>query len=88
MWLVKKTTPGPPQQLGLLNVVPEKKVIEYTTSSRHFMFDDPYYHTMRTRSYVTYDGLKETMAKLNSRLKTDPIPGKNINTYSLRLMCK
>lgn len=82
MWLVKKTSPSPSQQLGLMNVVPDKRVIEYSShvnSRRHFMFDDPYFRTTRMHSYVTYDGLKETIAKLNSKLKTNPIPGTILN---------
>lgn len=87
MWLVKKTDRSPPQQLGLMNVVPEKKIVEWA-SYRHsgFMFDDPFYRTRVTSQYVTYDDLSETMTKLNSRLKSDPLPGNVYHLYTNRLL--
>lgn len=79
MWLVKKTGQGPQQQLGLMNVVPEKKIIEMQSvrSGGLFMMEDPIYRNTitRTQSFVTYDGLMETIAKLNSKLKSNPLPG-------------
>ncbi|XP_076092473.1 uncharacterized protein LOC143063912 [Mytilus galloprovincialis] len=83
MWLVKKTGQGPQQQLGLMNVVPEKKIIEWQSvrSGGLFMMEDPIYRNTitRTQSFVTYDGLMETIAKLNSKLKSNPLPGTVLN---------
>lgn len=81
MWLVKKTDGTPPQQLGLMNVVPDKKIIEWA-SYRHraFMLDDPFYRShVVSRHFVTYDDFTETIVKLNSRLKANPLPGTILN---------
>ena len=76
MWVIKKPEGSPPQQLGLFNVVPEKKVVDRKTIRQNpMMYEDPYFRMAGNHNVVTYDGFKETIYKLNFKLKVYPIPG-------------
>ncbi|KAL4219016.1 hypothetical protein ACF0H5_021600 [Mactra antiquata] len=90
LWLTRRPNPGTPQQLGIKHIVPDKVTIELPTRG--------YYRRGRMivngnvtmlggmHTYQTFEGLSETMKKLNSRLAADPLPGSilTIETDSIK----
>ncbi|KAK3608945.1 hypothetical protein CHS0354_039191 [Potamilus streckersoni] len=88
MWLTKKPDPkSPPQQLGILNVVPDKESIRLPANPvgfgpyGFFQYRGMFIHPMQMAMglHFTFAGLKETIEKLNQMLEQDPIPGTILN---------
>lgn len=48
------------------------------------VMDDPYFRGMMVKTYTTFEGLKETISRLNEDLKAKPLQGKYLTTCSER----
>ncbi|KAJ8300943.1 hypothetical protein KUTeg_022462 [Tegillarca granosa] len=89
LWLTKNPNPNaPPQQLGLLHKVPETVHIPVSYGRRGMVIinpmsmgvmDDPFFKGMMMKSYTTFEGLKETICRLNEDLKKNPLQGTILN---------
>ncbi|KAL3870867.1 hypothetical protein ACJMK2_038899 [Sinanodonta woodiana] len=88
MWLTKKADPNsPPQQLGIVHVVPDKERIPLPANLvgmgpyGFFQYRGMFIHPMQMAMglHFTFAGLKETIDKLNHMLEQDPVPGTIVN---------
>ncbi|XP_041371143.1 uncharacterized protein LOC121384709 [Gigantopelta aegis] len=87
MWLTKKLDPSAPvQQLRMMNVVPEEYKVPVNLYS-HWRYQSFFVpgvgkYPMGLGNFISYVGIKETLAKLNETLKNDPLPGSVLNVDS------
>ncbi|KAK3088229.1 hypothetical protein FSP39_016398 [Pinctada imbricata] len=100
LWLIKKEESGPPQQLGLMNVVPRVKSVEIPHIGMPYgkrgafrngvpiflSLNYPHFYGNMAmgmmRMFETFEGLEETIKRLNEDLEKYPIQGSVLNIES------
>ncbi|XP_053381687.1 uncharacterized protein LOC128549190 [Mercenaria mercenaria] len=80
LWLTKRSNPGPPQQLGIKTVVPEKVTIEvpvnrYRHGRGRIIIAGEVVQHLHTYTITTFEGFEDTMKRLQGKLAGDPIQG-------------
>ncbi|XP_053380425.1 uncharacterized protein LOC123540761 isoform X2 [Mercenaria mercenaria] len=80
LWLTKRSNPGPPQQLGIKTVVPEKVTIEvpvnrYRHGRGRIIIAGEVVQHLHTYTITTFEGFEDTMKRLRGKLAEDPIQG-------------
>ena len=88
MWLTQR--PGhqqATQEIGLINITPPTKEIEYMMRGRRrgFIGLQLYMSSCRVQTFLTYEGLRKSIAEFNSKVKANPIPGRVLNVETATL---
>ncbi|GFR85497.1 hypothetical protein ElyMa_004175200 [Elysia marginata] len=87
MWLTQrasdqKTT----QEIGLVNISPPEKEVEYTSYHRAGFIGLRHYMTAcRVHTLKTYEGLRKSIEEFNAKVKANPIPGSVLNVETATL---
>lgn len=86
MWLTQRPANQIPQEIGLINISPPQKEVQYTSFHRAgFLGLRHYMSACRVHTLLTYEGLRKSIEEFNSKVKANPIPGSILNVETATL---